>query len=215
MYLSQSINECLHNESGYFRKCKNQRAVNRRLEKIFKALNVKAKTVVDANYSKVNSYLGGSYDPDKDEITLSFFLSPKAYKVSLRKRIDMDYFIFIVSQALQHELIHRYQYSNRSITYELHDETTIFKHVSINDDIEYLLDPDEIEAHSHDIAMEIRYVYSTKCPFSILRRIHKFRKDIITYNTYYETLKNTKYWKKTKKKLLKQTYMWLPTAEIE
>lgn len=215
MYLASSINERLRSNTSTFRRCKSQREVNSKLRKIFKDLNVKTKIIIDKSSTGSEPYLGGLYNSDRDEITLIFFLPPKARKVRMRTKNEMIYFHFTVSQVLQHELIHRYQYSNRKVKFEQIDYSELSSFLNHSEtSLEYLLDYDEIEAYSHDIAMELKWFYPDKDILGIMRKIHKHRKNIWTYNMYYEAMKNTKYWKSTQRKLLKRAYQWLPTVEV-
>jgi len=118
---------------------------------------------------------------------------------------------------LQHELIHRFQYTMRNEVGEgvCEVDHRFFENLSSAEEREYLADNDEIEAYSHDIIMEILFYYPSRNPRDVLRIIDRTRK-IPTYNYYKKTFKryNEREWNVIKKKLLKKSYAWLPYTTV-
>ena len=119
-------------------------------------------------------------------------------------------FKFLVSQAIQHETIHQYQWQNR----DAGDEPVKLDFRNLvgasEEDREYLSDPDEIDAYGHDIAMEIKFYYPKKNPYQILANLDRTKK-ISSYLYYKNTFKGCD-WSNIRKKLLLKTYKWIPHA---
>jgi hypothetical protein len=75
-----------------------------------------------------------------------------------------------------------------------------------------LSNPDEIDAYSHDIAMEILYFYGESQKYKIIRNISR-KKEVESYRMYENTFKNSN-WESIRKKLIKKTYLWLNYVNI-
>jgi hypothetical protein len=103
---------------------------------------------------------------------------------------------------LQHELIHREQYRRKAVDngYTFSDERT------------YLSNPDEIDAYSHDIAMEIVYFYGETQKYEIIRNISE-KSEVASYKIYENIFKNSD-WELIRRKLIKKTYLWLDYVTI-
>lgn len=122
-----------------------------------------------------------------------------------------------VAQCLQHELIHKSQYSHRDAHYISHD---IIKRVGFHtpkrvskkqlETIEYLTDRDEIDSYAHDIAYEIKLYYPHIASRSILRTIMQ-RRYLDSMKFYTKGFKGME-WNKVRKKLLGRIYKWLPNV---
>ena len=125
-------------------------------------------------------------------------------------------FRFSLSQVLQHELIHKYQYSWR---HEFEDGGATFYYdvkgteKSDKDHMDYLAELDEIDAYAHDIAMEILQHYPRHNPYDILSTLNK-RRYIWSYNYYKRAFKHSTDWSEVRNRLLKKTYQWLPHVVV-
>jgi hypothetical protein len=160
--------------------------------------------------------VSGLYRPETDKVIIIFHINKKRKIVDINEEEWVD-FKFLLSQTLQHELIHRFQYSKRDEEYDVTEEIDYryFDEISEDEEIDYLKDSDEIEAYSHDIAMEILFHYKKHNPHDVLKRIEKTRK-VWSYRYYRSIFKkhNAKEWNVIKKKLLKKAYTWLPHTKV-
>jgi hypothetical protein len=145
--------------------------------------------------------LGASYDSDIDQIGIDVFLKSDDFRFSLREK-EWKLFRFKMSQIIQHELIHREQYKKKNVE----------GFCSVSNARSYLSNPDEIDAYSHDIAMEILYFYGESQKYKIIRNISR-KKEVESYRMYENTFKNSN-WESIRKKLIKKTYLWLNYVNI-
>lgn len=160
------------------------------------------------DYGREDYSVSGIYDQDDDKkyIVLNFSKTCKTFTITPEKWKE---FKFSVSQVCQHESIHQCQWSMvsdpslKEVTGKLD-----FRMEQVNDDKEYLADPDEIDAYGHDIAMEIKFYYPKKDPYDVLRNINKYKK-LWSYNYYKKTFKGED-WTEIKHHLYKKTYKWIP-----
>jgi hypothetical protein len=159
------------------------------------------------NYDVFDYSVGGIYDSNNDRcyIVLHFSTNKRFY---LEER-EWDKFKFHISQACQHELIHKYQNQFRENNFEYEPiDLRSLQQGSIDDEQNYLSCLDEIDAYAHDIAMEIKFHYPYFNPYFVLSSISKRRK-LDSYNYYRNTFKHED-WSYIRKLLLKKTYKWLP-----
>lgn len=214
MFNAPDIDGILETQRESLMAFDSQSKFNRHLEQSFKEYNIRCS--VFRKMPKQGDYsVGGIYDWSKDKIHIQFIMHKKDRSVILEPD-DWYEFKFLFSQTLQHELIHRHQYIKRAITYDDCEpdlDHRFFDKISIDDEREYLSDDDEIEAYSHDIAMEILFYYADLDPFVVLQKIDKKRK-VWSYNYYKKTFKDVPGWYNIKKKLLKKTYLWLPNTKV-
>jgi hypothetical protein len=160
--------------------------------------------------------VSGLYRPETDKVIIIFHINKTRRFMDIKEEEWVD-FKFLLSQTLQHEFIHRFQYSKRDDVYGDPEEIDYryFDELLEEDEIAYLRDSDEIDAYSHDIAMEILFHYKKHNPLDVLKRIEKTRK-VWSYRYYKSVFKkhNAKEWLVIKKKLLKKAYTWLPHTTI-
>ena len=74
------------------------------------------------------------------------------------------------------------------------------------------INPDEIDAYSHDIAMEIVYFYDEKQKYEIIRNISE-KNEVTSYKIYEKIFENSN-WELIRRKLIKKTYLWLDYVSI-
>jgi hypothetical protein len=102
-------------------------------------------------------------------ISIEILYNPKYRKYQFLEQ-EWKFLAFRFRQAIQHELLHRQQYKNRAG----YDPLNRIKNPDILPEIEYMNRPDEIEAHAHDIALElIEYVGDINAIRDILRSYSK------------------------------------------
>lgn len=165
------------------------------------------------DYSREDYSVSGMYDMDEDVkyIILNF---PKSCKTFTLRPEKWKEFKFAVSQVCQHEAIHQCQWSMVSDP-SLRDrqkEKLDFRIEQDDEDMDYLADPDEIDAYAHDIAMEIKFFYPKKDPYKVLQNINKHKK-LWSYNYYKKTFKGED-WEEIRHHLFKKTYKWIPYVNV-
>lgn len=165
------------------------------------------------DYSREDYSVSGMYDMDEDVkyVILNF---PKSCKSFTLKPEKWKEFKFAVSQVCQHESIHQCQWSMVSdpSLRERQKEKLDFRIEQSDEDMDYLADPDEIDAYAHDIAMEIKFFYPRKDPYKVLQNINKHKK-LWSYNYYKKTFKGEN-WDDIKHHLFKKTYKWIPYVNV-
>lgn len=209
MYLGPKIDEALDKKRDKILGYNTPFYITSVLDRVFKKQDIP----VTFKFERFNDYykneygIGGIYDSNNDQgfIVLHFSKHKKFY-MSKNKWAK---FKFLVSQACQHELIHKSQNQFRqgSLDIEPIDLRSLHRD-EIEDEQDYLSYMDEIDAYAHDIAMEICKFYPHSDPYHILRTINR-RKKIDSYNYYCDVFKNED-WSHIRKLLLKKTYKWLP-----
>lgn len=124
--------------------------------------------------------------------------------------------LFVLSQTLQHELIHKFQNQRRNpenYTHDLYQPINHRKTGAAKSQIEYLSMFDEIDSYGHDIAMEIRYHYANKDPYEVLKNIKQHRL-IWSYRYYLKTFAGTR-WKDVHDRLIRKIHGWLPYVTVQ
>lgn len=124
-------------------------------------------------------------------------------------------FSFLLSQVVQHELIHKYQFSHRS---GMDNDVCLYYDIkagekSDKEHMDYLAELDEIDAYGHDIALEIKQFYPRLDPYYVLSTINKRRK-IWSWKYYEKAFKGSDDWSDVKNRLLKKAYIWLPHTTV-
>ena len=174
------------------------------IKKIFKKYRVKVNILtVFENDSIDLTGFGGAYDSEKDIIELDFFVTLNETDTILISESFWSEFSFRLTQLIQHEQLHRQQSVARDHLFESR------KYKVEKDDSgerEYLSDSDEIDAYSHDIALEIMKFYKNHQKYDIFSKISR-KKRLESLKIYKKAFKNTK-WTKIYKKLMKKTYKW-------
>ena len=176
-------------DRGFFFESFNQ-------ERFEKAVGKKINFVQDNHSKSAKGVLRG----------LHYQLPPKA-QGKFQWTDKWEHFRFLVTQVLQHELIHQHQ-----CQFPEHAEGNYFD-MNIDDkDIHYFSELDEIDAFGHDIAMEIRYYYPKEDPYQVLKTVSR-RKYIHSYKYYTNTFKGLD-WTCIRKRLIKKANNWIPFTHI-
>ena len=205
MYLKKEIDPILKNSSHKFVGNLTYLSFIRRLSTAFKDL--KFKYVTYDSFEKDDYSFSGLYDWDKNIKYIILNLSSEEKSIYLTLD-DYPYFEFNLSQAIQHETIHQDQWQNRPDGIHQMDSFDFKeKNASKREHMKYLSDEDEIDAYGHDIAMEIKYFYPTRNPYSVLKDINRTRK-LYSYNYYKKTFRGVS-WNNIKKKLFLKTFKWI------
>jgi hypothetical protein len=175
------------------------------IKKMFKKYRVKVHIIPvfqDMGISLLT--FGGGYNEETDTIDLDFFVTDSVDGTLFLAECYWSEFSFKVSQLLQHELIHRKQAYSRDRIFESR-KYKVQKDAS--GDREYLSDSDEIDAYSHDIAMEIIKYYKNSEKNKIFSEMSQMT-HLESFILYKNAFKCTN-WNKIYKKLMKKTYKWV------
>jgi len=209
MYLGQTIDAVLSKNKSHLVGKISPQDIALTLNKSFKRKKIPVAFILETfkEYKPSEYCIGGVFDAEYDEcIIVLYFSTRKTFYLTESRWND---FKFLISQAAQHELIHKYQHQFRTFTG--YDEVVDLRSLQHNDnqeDGEYLACMDEIDAYAHDIAMEIKYYYPFYDPLYVLNTISKRRK-IDSFHYYKNTFENED-WSYIRKLLLKKAYRWLP-----
>lgn len=212
MYYADVINEAIDILAPKFRGNVKYRSIVIRLNKLLGDNSLRFKIEL-VNLPKDQYAIGGLYDMFLDKRYIIFYFSNKTDTLFLSDKRKHD-FLFNISQVIQHETIHAYQWSTRDCNEPIEkvDFKKLFYDTKKSEVEEYLLDPDEIDAYGHDIAMEINFYYKNKNPYEVLANIDEARK-IFSYRYYKKAFRKNKHiWEKVKPKLLRKAYRWIPHA---
>lgn len=156
--------------------------------------------------------ISGSYSffrKKMKKIDIVYHLDHGCKGIKLNTRL-LNRVIFLTSQTLQHELIHKAQYKKFG-------DTFYTKHISVfyspyvqkkrEENIKYLSLREEVDCFAQNIAVELVYRYPNKTPLELFKGIDKCKCTL--YNKYKLVFKNTE-WEDLKKVLLKKIWKWLP-----
>lgn len=213
MYLASKINEILDSKKHrllgrptYFYICD---VLNRSFKKV-EPFKFRYETYAD--FDREDYSVSGLYDMETDikYVILNFSQKCKAFNLTEKNWQD---FRFSISQVCQHELIHQCQWQHKDVSDYEHEPLEFrTKSETKEEEQDYLLDPDEIDAYGHDIAMEIKYFYPKKDPYFVLRNLNRYRK-IWSYKYYKDTFKGED-WFDVRKDLYKKIYKWIPYVTV-
>ncbi len=199
MYLSSKIFRILDSNKHEFVGTRSTLDLKKNLQKLFKSFNL---IVTIYNTEEDFEYiLGASYDNESNKIEMNIFLYKDLVDFSLKEE-EWRSFRFKISQILQHELIHR----------EQHRKKVVDNGYFHSDEKSYLSNPDEIDAYSHDIAMEIVHFYGETQKYEIIRNISN-KNEVASYKIYENIFKDSN-WESIRRKLIKKTYLWLDYVTI-
>lgn len=151
--------------------------------------------------------IGGSYAPDDDLLTIELIVSPESSTIRI-KEAEWQGFAFLLAQTIQHELIHRYQYTIRDLDATL-ERIEYYGGVN-SEERDYYSEDDEIHAYSHCLALELTNKYKGKRLEKVLRCPDLIR-GCPTWTVYKKIFRKTN-WLDIRRALLKHTIKWLPTA---
>jgi hypothetical protein len=192
-------------------------ALSKLLNKCVRFSGAKIRVQKDAEFSKKKRQyftFSGYYDTEKKNsivVTLHVMPDREHFKIT---RSNYDTLVFLFSQVIQHEFIHKSQFTFRPDQVER--KIKVFHSDKISkkklEQIEYLREWCEVEAYAHDIAMEINYFYPNDNPNTVIKNIDSKRK-LDSYQLYKKTFARTN-WDRLKKSLLRKIWKWLPSAHV-
>lgn len=155
--------------------------------------------------------IGGEFCASRvgNKIQIYYYFDPSRKSVKVTTRI-LNRVVFLTSQTLQHEIIHRDQEEKLGADfYKSHIPILHSKRIEKKrkDDIDYLSLSEEIDTIGHDIVMEIMYTYPKENPEDVLASIDT--RKIRSYNTYVKTFRNID-WTPIRKSLMMKIWKWIP-----
>jgi len=209
MYLAPEINKKI--QAIKFDELARHDVIQRKLQRALSTWGVRVKIQLDPEFQVEDFACSGSFDSERTkkpiEIVLHFCPHLDDFYFSAKNRKNFD---FMVSQVVQHELIHQYQYSRRPDDAK---EQSLYYDVKAGrrgnkEHMDYLAELDEIDCYAHDIALEIRHYYPRTDAFKVLGDINRRRK-IWSWRYYRDTFRHSPDWSDVRNRLLKKVYLWL------
>ena len=213
MYLAPRINRRIAAMRDVLRGSVPLETVLDLVQSALKPFGIRVYLMPDDTLTRPDFTCGGLYDFQKKrqpiDIMLHFHEGNRCFNFTKR---NWTKFSFLLSQVVQHELIHKCQYSHRQ---EIENGgATLYYDIkagekSDKEHMDYLAELDEIEAYAHDIALEILHHYPTMDPYAVLSSINR-RRRLWSWNYYRDAFKYSEDWSDVRHRLLKKTYQWLP-----
>lgn len=196
MYLAKKVDEIIDGLREVFISQSDCKQITKKFNKAFKSFNVKFN--FEHCLQGTNDYsIGAFYDDDVDRIFLTIYADEELFPNFFVTENSWPLLKFKLSRTLQHELIHQIQYETRNFIENSYDH---------EDEKKYLKNYDEVDAYSHDIAMEMSFFYKNCKKSEIFHEISK--KDHLESYQIYKNVFSQENWDKLRKKLLKKTYKW-------
>lgn len=193
--------------------------ISESLNKILKPLDARVRVIRDKKMkvpygSKHQLYtISGYFDTlkKKNAIMINIHLNPSKKEFKFTKSA-YNGFKFMFAQVVQHEFIHKTQYTYRPAQSDRQVKVHYSHQLSKErlKEIDYLSSWCEIEAYAHDIAMEIKQYHGDKNPAMVIKQIDKYR-NLYSYNSYKQAFKGTD-WSRLKKSLLRKVWRWMDSA---
>lgn len=214
MYLCRKIYASLDRNRDEFTGYLTDKQIQRRLGRILRPYGIRVHTLADSNGYAVSGYFNTRRNTRNVHITVHVDSTTQGIDFD-RSRKGWRHFRFIVGQVAQHELVHKIQWRDRCAKEKQVDRyyVTATEKRWKQKTMDYLSDFDEIDAHAHDIALEIRYRYPDRNPYDIVRNIMRYKK-LKTLNLYKRIFKDCADWDQTKTRLLKRVWRWLPQVSV-
>lgn len=213
MYLAPRINRRIAALRSELRGSVPLETVLELVQTALKPFGIRVYCIPDDTLTRPDFICSGTYDFNKKrqpiDIVLHFNQGNRCFNFTTQ---SWRRFSFLLSQVVQHELIHKCQYSHRQAIEN--GGSTLYYDIkagekSDKEHMDYLAEFDEIEAYAHDIALEILHHYPDTDPYDVLRNINR-RRRLWSWNFYRAAFKYSEDWSDVRHRLLKKTYLWLP-----
>ena len=206
MYLESEINGQLESlRKKFVDKSIDFKNVRLWLEKSLKKYKVKINIEDNPELEDcfcINAFYGE--DLYGHEIEVCIVKNPDNHFLYIPTNEDFDTFLFYISQAVQHELIHKYQWFMREYdTIEPQKYKSKEKDPKIRKAQEYLGHTDEIDARANDLWLEIKHA---KKDINCLTSLKDLVKDSDTLTGYIATFGDSDH--KVVKRLLTRTWKY-------
>ena len=190
--------------------------ISKRLNAVLRSQRGKAritKSQIIADNEKIRQTFDVLGWAEDDRIFINILVSPKREYMTFTNSIYRN-FVFQVSMAVQHELVHRNQISRYHKAFLRRIPVTYKSSISHEriQNIEYYSEWREIDAYAHDIAMEINYFFPSLDKLWVVRHIDRHSRKLAHYRRYRDTFVGTE-WSEVRKLLIKKIVRWLPLAK--
>ena len=211
MYLENEINGKLESlREKFVDKSIDFKNVKSWLEECLKKYKVKMNVEEDIELEdcfRINAFFGE--DPEGHEIEIVLVKNPDNHFLYIPTNENFDTFSFYISQALQHELIHRHQFFMREFdTIELPQK---YRSKATDSKIrkaqEYLGAADEIDARANDLFLEIKRAGKN---INCLTSLENIVKDCDTLSGYIAVFHDSNH--HVIKRLLKKAFLYAAAA---
>lgn len=191
--------------------------LSKMLNTFLKPFNAKGRVAKDValNRRKKCAFdVSGYFDLDRKKTPVVITIHvPKNKKAIMFTKDKYNTFLFDLSRVIQHEFIHRSQFTFRPEESSRSIQVPFSRNIGKKrkENIIYLSEWCEVEAYAHDIALEIKWFYPQKNPYSVIQNIDKYKK-LQSYNYYKKVFRSTD-WERVKKSLLRKVVKWVPSAK--
>jgi hypothetical protein len=206
LYLMSKVNPALKTLEKILIRQMSHKEIVREVQKILRPFGARVEVnwIPELEFGQVA--VSGRFDAERSRqpILVTIFFSSNHRHIHSWKQGNRHAFVFELGQVLQHEMIHKSQYTSRQ-----GDGETGFKveQDAGTQERTYLSNKDEIEAYAHDIALEIVEHYGGRKRFKTATQIDR-KKLVGSYKVYKKAFAGTN-WTKTKKALYKKIYKWM------
>jgi hypothetical protein len=192
--------------------------LSKMMNKLLRPLGAKARVVRDEEVTMLTKKreifdFSGYFDTELKKFPICVTLHVAHNKDCLTfTKERYNKFLFWFSRVIQHEFIHKSQFTFRPEEAERKIKVFFSKKISKQrvKQIEYLRERCEVEAYAHDLALEINYFYNGQLPEKVIKNIDSYR-NLQTYINYKKVFRGTE-WSRVKKSLLKKTLKWIQVA---
>jgi hypothetical protein len=211
MIEAKAINRRLQDKHQAFMGQQAPDEIAAQLQQILKPWRVRVTAIGCSDVGIQEFSIGGLYDAERKRqpIILNIFFN-KRQKKFIWFQHHLKEFFFLVSQVLQHELVHKNQISQRpEDARDLNSCYQVVARSDLQEEADYLSEFDEIDAYAHDIALEIVHYYPGTDRFEILRTINR-RRFVYSWRLYKKTFRDCDDWSDIRHRLLSKVYRWLP-----
>lgn len=221
MYLSTKLHKALFiafPPEKFIGKSVTYKEISKKMNTLLRPLGAKGRVVRDEDITALTKKreifdFSGYYDTELKNfpICITFHVAHDKDTVTFTKE-KYNKFLFCFSRVIQHEFIHKSQFTFRPEQAERKIKVYYSNKVSKErkEQIEYLREWCEVEAYAHDLALEINNFYPTENAQRVVKNIENYRR-LQTYIKYKNVFQGTE-WSCVKKSLLKKTLKWIPVA---
>lgn len=177
---------------------------------------VKDKSLIPAPGTRpqLNYAFSGWFDMDKKTcaVVVNLHVDPSKTEFKMTPA-KYNTFRFLFSQVTQHEFIHKSQYEFRPDQSERSIKIRSVRKLSPQrmQQIQYLSQWCEIDAHAHDIAMEIKQYYPAVDSGHVIARMESYSK-LSTYRDYTTAFRGIE-WTPLRRALVRKVWRWAQSAQ--
>jgi hypothetical protein len=223
VYLSGKLHKALFiafPRERFIGKSVTYKEISKKMNTLLRPLGAKGRVVRDEDITAITNKreifdFSGYYDTELKSfpICITFHVAHNKETVKFTKE-KYNMFLFGLSRVIQHEFIHKSQFTFHPEHAERKIKVYYSNKVSKErkEQIDYLRERCEVEAYAHDLALEINNFYPKENAQKVVKNIDNYRR-LQTYIKYKNVFYGTE-WSQVKKSLLRKTLKWIPVAHI-